>query len=225
MASPLFVIPSYAQQETLDAVLEQLRGYQCVVIDDASPIPLRASCTLIRHHQNSGYGAAQKSAFTFALEGDWDPIVLVHGDNQYEPRYIIPELTHKNPSAITLGSRFLHADLHQMPLWRKLGNRFLTQCANRHFSCDYTDLHTGARIYTRSFLENLPFLSFSNDFVFDQQVLIWALQHNYSLREFPFPSKYHTSVSSISFSNAVRYGLGCLYVMLSARPTNAPTAP
>ena len=226
MASPLFVIPSYAQQKNLDKVLEQLESWECVVVDDGSPLALQTSRTCIRHVQNKGYGAAQKSAFQYALEGNWDPIILVHGDNQYEPRCILPWIPKMEHVSIALGSRFLEGPPKSMPQWRRMGNSFLTGLANKWFSCSYSELHTGARIYRRSFLQTVPFSSFSDDFIFDQQMLVWAIIHGITLGEFPMPSKYDASVSSIPPLEAIRYGLGCIAVIMTAtRPPNDPAVP
>ena len=225
MASPLFVIPSYAHQETLDAVLNQLETQECIVIDDGSPIPLSTKKPCIRHEKNRGYGRAQKTGFLHALSGDWDPIVLVHGDNQYEPRSIIPWLSQSNRYPIVLGSRFLNGIPRNMPKWRRWGNALLTTIANQKFSRTHTDLHTGARIFQRDFLKQVPFLSFSDNFVFDQQILIWAMRQRIEIGEFPMPAKYDESVSSIPPLESIRYGLGCLAIMKKATPPNDPIAP
>ena len=112
-----------------------------------------------------------------------------------------------------------------MPRWRRLGNSFLTNIANRKFSRTYTDLHTGARIFQREFLRQVPFLSFSDDFIFDQQLLIWAMHHNIDMGEFPMPAKYDSSVSSIPPLESIRYGLGCLAIIMTTTPTSVQVAP
>ena len=209
MESTIFLIPCYGYQEQLNTVLHELEGEDVLVIDDGSPIALHCHAPRIRHNRNLGYGAAQKTGFQYALSKGFERVVLVHGDNQYSSA-ILKEAAKKSGHVdILLGSRLLQ-DGASIPWWRRWGNQFLTGCVNEQYHCDYTDLHTGGRIYSRQFLTLVPYFSFSNDFLFDHQMLIWALQHQISIQEFPIPAKYDASVSSISFLHSVRYGLGCL---------------
>ena len=145
-------------------------------------------------------------------------VALVHGDNQYAPHSIIEHIHLLQKAEVILGSRMLVKMGSGIPLWRRLGNRILTMTANHVFASQCTDLHTGARIYKHSFLQAVPFSSFSDDFVFDQQMLVWALRNNIRLMEFPIPPKYDQTVSSISFANAIRYGLGCLREIYRNQP-------
>ena len=124
-----------------------------------------------------------------------------------------------------LGSRFLDVHPYNMPLWRRWANRFLTELANKKFDQQHSDLHTGARIYSRNFLQRVPFETFSDDFVFDQQMLMWGIANQVIFREFPMPAKYDSSVSSISISRGIRYGLGCLAIILTTTRPNDRVVP
>ena len=209
MASTIFLIPCYGYQDQLNHVLRDLDGENVLVIDDGSPTALYSHAPCIRHERNLGYGAAQKTGFQHALSKGFDRIVLVHGDNQYSASILQQASKKAEDVDILLGSRLLREEA-SIPWWRKWGNRFLTGCVNQQYHCDYTDLHTGGRIYSRRFLTRVPYFSFSNDFLFDHQILMWALQNQISIQEFPMPAKYDDSVSSISFLHSVRYGLGCI---------------
>ena len=168
------VIPCYGYQDSLDSLLANLKEYTNLyplIIDDGSTPSIRGDgVEIIRHPSNRGYGAAQKTGYRRALELGAERILLIHGDAQYSATHIVEAL--KKPTCdILLGSRLLHPQKNNMPRWRMVGNQMLTQLANHRFKQQYTDLHTGARIFQRSFLRTLPFQHFSNDFVFDQQVL------------------------------------------------------
>ena len=89
--------------------------------------------------------------------------------------------------------------------------------ANHAFECSYSDLHTGARIYSRDFLLKVPLDKLSDNFVFDHQLLAIAMNQNIPIVEFPIPANYSDDVSSISFGRSVRYGLGCLYSLWAAK--------
>lgn len=217
MKSILCLIPAFHHQKELDIVCEQLSDYDVLIIDDGSIPMLSSKRHIIRHNTNLGYGASQKTGFSFALTNKYERVALIHGDNQYSIPHILEAAHTMTDDAIQLGSRFLSSS-PKMPLWRKWGNQFLTSSVNQKFRVQYSDLHTGGRVYATKFLRKLPYHSFSNDFVFDHQLLLWAIRNHVAIREFPIPAKYDDSVSSISFSKAIPYGIGCMLGIIA--PSN-----
>ena len=209
MKSTLCLIPAFNHQKELDAVCAQLSDHDVLIIDDGSTPPLSSKRNIIRHRTNLGYGASQKTGFSFALSHQYEQVALIHGDNQYSVQHILEAAHNTSPSSIQLGSRFVSSEPN-MPAWRKWGNKFLTSAVNQRFKVRYSDLHTGGRVYSTDFLRTLPYHSFSNDFVFDHQLLIWAIRNHIPIHEFSIPAKYDDSVSSISFSRALHYGIGCM---------------
>ena len=139
---------------------------------------------MIRHAKNQGYGAAQKSGYLHILHSEsWQHIThiaMVHGDDQYDIHSIW--FAAQADHSIQLGSRHLEPAPPEYPWWRKWGNHALTGFANRTFECSYSDLHTGARIYSREFLFHLPWDKLSDDFVFDHQLLSIAMAQGVSHR-------------------------------------------
>jgi hypothetical protein len=57
---------------------------------------------------------------------------------------------------------------------------------------------------------NLPLLENSDDFVFDNQMLLQAFYFGYRVGEITCPASYTKESSSINFSRSVVYGLGVL---------------
>ena len=165
------VIPALNCQSTVDAVLAALpEGLLAVVVDDGSDTPLHAP-NVYRHATNRGYGAAQKSGYTYAIAQGAEHIVLLHGDDQYNTSdtLLLAEALSEAPAVI--GSRFL-ANADVIPGWRRLGNRGLTGLANLRFGTRHTELHTGARAFRADLLRSTPFHTFSDDYLFDQQLLV-----------------------------------------------------
>ncbi len=117
---------------------------------------------------------------------------------------------------IVLGSRWLGLDPAKagMPWWKRLGNRFLTAAENRVLGLNLSEYHTGYRAYSRRFLEAIPFLENSNDFVFDTQVLIQAATFGFKIGEVPAIGKYHADASSVSFRTSTVYGLETLAALV-----------
>jgi len=63
-------------------------------------------------------------------------------------------------------------------------------------------------------LQKLPFHRFSDDFVFDQEILISAIKAKYRIGEIAIPVRYFADFSSISFIQSVKYGLQTLLTLL-----------
>ena len=225
------IIPTLSTPGPLARVLAELaaweqreaRPLQVFVVDDGSPAPLRPSrpaprdLRLFRHPENRGYGAAQKTGYAAALARGAQTVVLLHGDGQYATDATLAlgaQLEEANAD-VALGSRFLAGGpTTPVPLWRRLGNHGLTGLANRRFGVALSELHTGARAYRASSLSALPFDRYSDDYLFDHQVLAAFLADGARFVEAPVSARYDDTVRSISPARAVRYGLGCLGTLL-----------
>jgi hypothetical protein len=97
-----------------------------------------------------------------------------------------------------------------MPLYKYLGNRLLTFIENICLGQNMGEFHSGFRAYRREVLETIPFERFSDDFVFDSQFLVSAIDAGFRVGEVPVPVRYMPEASSIGFQRSVRYGLGTL---------------
>jgi glycosyltransferase involved in cell wall biosynthesis len=215
----VIVLPAYRAAKTLMEVVGDIpQGHadRILLVDDASADATVSVATalrldVIRHTRNLGYGGNQKTCYRQALEMGADVVVMLHPDGQYDPA-IIPNLCkviEDGDADIVLGSRWLGLDPAKagMPWWKRIGNRFLTSAENRVLGLHLSEYHTGYRAYSRRFLEAIPFLENSNDFVFDTQVLIQAAAFGFKIGEVPAIGKYHEDASSISFSTSTVYGL------------------
>ncbi|MEZ4602136.1 MAG: hypothetical protein R2861_01620 [Desulfobacterales bacterium] len=66
-------------------------------------------------------------------------------------------------------------------------------------------------------LESIDMRSNSDDFVFDNQMLVQILWAGYTIAEVSCPTLYFEEASSINFTRSVTYGLGCLLTALQFR--------
>ncbi len=80
-----------------------------------------------------------------------------------------------------------------------------------------SEYHTGYRAFSRRVLETLPLLANSDDFVFDNEMLVQCHAWGFAIAELSCPTKYFAEASSIGFRRSVRYGLGTLGVSLRYR--------
>ncbi|HEX9364094.1 MAG TPA: glycosyltransferase 87 family protein [Candidatus Dormibacteraeota bacterium] len=222
----VIVLPAYRAAKTLVEVVGDIpQGHadRILLVDDASADATVSVATalrldVIRHQRNLGYGGNQKTCYRQALAMGADVVVMLHPDGQYDPA-IIPNLCRVIESGeadIVLGSRWLGLDPAKagMPWWKRIGNRFLTASENRVLGLHLSEYHTGYRAYSRRFLEAIPFLENSNDFVFDTQVLIQAATFGFKIGEVPAIGRYHADASSVSFRTSSVYGLKTLAALL-----------
>jgi glycosyltransferase involved in cell wall biosynthesis len=167
---------------------------------------------------NVGYGGNQKTCYLEALRLGADVVVMLHPDGQYDPA-LIPDLIAPvlaGDADMVLGSRMLipgAARRGRMPLYRFVSNKVLTRIENAVLGRSFSELHTGYRAYSRRFLETVPFLRNSNDFVFDTQVIAQAVAFDQRVVEIPIQTRYHPDASSTSMRANIRYGFGTLAVM------------
>ena len=237
MTPPIaIVLPCYGYQKSLDRVLDELaeqrrlgRAMRIYVVDDGSTPALQVhhpGVHLLRHPQNRGYGAAQKTGYALALAHGAERVVLLHGDGQYPTLETVGLADALDDADVALGSRFVEHQGSHIPSWRRWGNRLLTTTANLRFGVQLSELHTGARAFRAAALLSLPLEDFSDDFVFDQQVLATLLARGVRFAERPVVARYDDTVSSISFRRSVRYGLGCLWTLATTRSVQTtPSSP
>ena len=100
-----------------------------------------------------------------------------------------------------------------LPLYKYFSNRFLTLVENLAMGLNLSEYHTGFRAYKSQVLKEIPYHEFSNDFIFDQQILISALSYGFNISEIPVPCKYFKEASSINFLRSSKYGLLILWTV------------
>jgi len=66
-------------------------------------------------------------------------------------------------------------------------------------------MHSGLKAYTREFLERMDYHSYSDDFVFDSQLLIDAVLSGARVVEVPIPTRYTMESSSINIKRSLQY--------------------
>jgi glycosyltransferase involved in cell wall biosynthesis len=175
----------------------------------------------LRHDENRGYGGNQKTCYTAALARGADIVVMLHPDYQYTPKLVsaMAAMIAYDQFDVVLGSRILGkgALAGGMPLYKYVSNRALTFAENLLIGQKLSEYHTGYRAWHRSVLERLPLLSCSNDFVFDNQMLVQAVYYGFRVGEISCPTKYFPEASSISFRRSLTYGCGVMGTALQFR--------
>lgn len=220
------VMPAYNAAETIVKTHEEVMAQGVVdlviVVDDASKddtakVASELPHTRVHlHDKNMGYGANQKTCYKYALEEGADIVIMVHPDYQYTPK-LIPAMASLIGNGLyhcVIGSRILggrnRAIKNGMPIWKYAANRFLTLIENMMLGIKLSEYHSGYRAFSKELLEKLPLADNSDDFVFDNQMLVQIAWAGYEIGEISCPTKYFKEASSIDFCRSMKYGFGCL---------------
>ncbi len=217
-------MPAYFAEKTVEKTFRDIpREFvdTVILVDDGSKdntftVAQGLGIQTHRNEANLNYGGNVKRCLQLALDSGADIIIQLHPDYQYPPKLALPMAamlatgSYDLCLAARLGGR---SDTHgAMPFWRLLPNRVITLAMDFCLGTKHTEYHTGYRAYTRKLLETVPFHSFSNTFIFDNQMFIGALRHGFATCEVSCPTQYEEDSSSISFNKALRYGFHCLKI-------------
>ncbi len=222
----IVVMPAYNAAKTLERTYNDLPKEvvdKVILVDDVSQdetveIARHLGLEVVVHIQNKGYGGNQKTCYLKALEEGADIVVMLHPDYQYDST-LVPDLIRpiqEGKADMMLGSRFLSGGTLAggMPLYKYISNRILTFIENLVLGQHLSECHTGFRAYSRRFLETIPFLLNSDNFVFDTEVIAQAVAFGFRIGEIAVPTRYFKEASSVNFKNSVIYGLSTLAVMV-----------
>ena len=220
------VLPAYNAAKTLEATYNEIPHDivdEIVLVDDASSdntieIARKLNINTYVHLNNKGYGGNQKTCYREALKKGADVIVMLHPDYQYTPKLLtaLASMVAVGEFDIVLASRIIGKGAIEggMPLYKYLSNRFLTLIENILINQKLSEYHTGYRAFSREVLVKLPLEENSDDFVFDNELLVQAVYFGFRIGEISCPTKYFEEASSINFKRSIVYGIGVLATAL-----------
>ncbi|MBS0202343.1 MAG: glycosyltransferase family 2 protein [Planctomycetes bacterium] len=199
----LTALPVYNEERHLIDVLTEVKKYatDILVVDDGSSdrtpelMAHERRVFLVRHEHNQGYGAALRTAFQYALDGQYDVLVTIDCDGQHEP-CLIPQLAaaihdqQDRPADIVSGSRYL-APIpgdSQPPADRRRINRLITELLKERFGLSLTDSFCGFKAYRVDALARFRITELG--YAMPLQLWVQAAALDMKIVEFPVPLIY-----------------------------------
>lgn len=219
-------MPAYNAEKTLEKTYKDIPKAvvdEIILVDDGShdktvAIAKKLKLKTIVHPQNRGYGGNQKTCYTLALNEKADIVIMIHPDYQYDAtltKELITPIVEGRFDTM-LGSRIRtrkEALKGGMPPYKYYANRFLTILENIILGQNLSEYHTGFRAFHKKVLKKIPFHKFSDDFVFDQEILISAVREGFKIGEIQVPVRYSADASSINFTRSIKYGLSTINIL------------
>ena len=156
-------IPAYNEEKNIAFIITKLKKItnSIIVCDDGSSdmtseISKNLGAVVISHKKNMGYGAAINSIFQKSKEMKSDLLVTFDADGQHRVEDIekVVEPIKNNDADLVIGSRFLD-EKSNIPNYRKIGIKVITQVTNASIKKKLTDSQSGFRAYNKQVLSQI----------------------------------------------------------------------
>ena len=236
MENTIVFVPTYHAEKTITNVLSDTlkfsrpcRVKEILVIDDRSTDgtfnivkKIRKgykNMTIIRNEQNLGYGGNLKKGLDYAIKKNYSILITLHGDGQYFPKEmhnLLDKIAASPDIALVIGSRFNENLLNSnMPYYKRIGNKILTFILNLVCNTSFSETHSGFRAYRLCFVKKINYSKFSNDHLFDTQILCDLISKGYKVLETNCSTIYNANTRSMSFLDDCNYALGIFAYLVS----------
>lgn len=222
----LVAIPAYNEEDKIGEVIQNIprkisgiSKVHVLVIDDGSTdntakIAGDLGAEVIKNYFNMGYGVAFGKGLQHALDNNFDLMVSIDGDAQFDPKDIpklIKPIIENNADLVT-ASRFINKNYYpRMPLSKFWGNKLMSIFISKLVGKKFYDVSCGFRAYSQKTLFSL---NLHGKFTFSQETFIDLSFKRLKIVEVPIKVKYFPSRISKISSNLFKYGINALKIIL-----------
>tara|TARA_Y100000310_G_scaffold219048_1_gene220430 strand:+ start:2241 stop:3119 length:879 start_codon:yes stop_codon:yes gene_type:complete len=207
-------IPAYNEEKNIAKIITKLKKItdSIIVCDDGSSdmtseIAKNLGVIVISHKKNMGYGAAIRTIFEKSAEIGSDILVTFDADGQHRIEDVSRVLhpLENNEADIVIGSRFLGKQSN-VPNYRKLGIKVITQITNSSIKTKLTDSQSGFRAYSKQVLSKISLSEVGMGI--STEILIKASSEGLRITEVPITILYSGDTST---HNPVSHGTSVLF--------------
>jgi len=196
-------LPAFNEEKNIASIILQLKKkYELIIVCDdgssdlTSEISEEMGAVVVKHKKNLGYGSAIRSLFVKARELECDILVTFDSDGQHNVLEIhdVIEPILKNKADIVIGSRFLGKIEGNVPEYRKLGIKAITNLVNSNTEKKITDSQSGFRAYNKIVMEKI--VPSESGMGVSTEILIKANKIKFRVSEVPITIRYKGDMSS-----------------------------
>ena len=207
-------IPAYNEEKNIAKIIIKLKKItdSIIVCDDGSSdmtseIAKNLGVIVISHKKNMGYGAAIRTIFEKSAEIGSDILVTFDADGQHRIEDVSRVLhpLENSEADIVIGSRFLGKQ-NNVPNYRKLGIKVITQVTNSSIKTKLTDSQSGFRAYSKQVLSKISLSEIGMGI--STEILIKASSGGLRITEVPITILYSGDTST---HNPVSHGTSVLF--------------
>ena len=207
-------IPAYNEEKSIALIITKLKKItdSIIVCDDGSSdmtaeISKNLGATVISHKKNMGYGVAINSIFQKSKELNVDLLVTFDADGQHRVEDIqkVIEPIKNNVADLVIGSRFLDKK-SDVPNYRKIGIKVITQVTNASIRKKLTDSQSGFRAYNGQVLSQISPSDMGMGI--STEILIKSSSKGLRIMEVPITILYSVNTST---HNPVSHGTSVLF--------------
>ena len=218
-------MPAFNEGKKLEGIINEIRKFadEIIVCNDGSTdltssIANKMGAIVINHEKNLGYGAAIKSIFSKAKEMEADILVTFDADGQHRSQDIqsIIKPILDDSADIVIGSRFLN-NKAEMPKYRKLGIKAITNIANISSKIKLTDAQSGFRAYNKKTLSEINLTE--SGMGISTEILIKSNKIKLRIKEVPIKILYEGKTST---HNPISHGISVILSTIKFVSTEHP---
>lgn len=160
--------------------------------------------TLLRNRDNYGLGGSHKTAFQYAVDHNYDYVIVLHGDDQgdiHDMDRVLKKKLYKKYDCC-LGGRFMRGSrLKGYSLFRTFGNivynfLFSAVVRNRIF-----DLGSGLNMYSVEMLKNRFYEKFPDKLTFNYCMILASHYYRHRIMFFPITWREEDQVSNVKMAS------------------------
>jgi len=219
----LLFIPMYNCEKQIVRVLGQLTEEICkhlsevIIVNNRSTdngeeavkkyllenkLPVKVG--LLRNDDNYGLGGSHKVAFQYAIDNEFEYVIVLHGDDQGDISNILPYLKNKEYQNYDcfLGARFMKgSQLKGYSKFRTFGNNvydllFSIGCRRKIY-----DLGSGLNMYKVSALKDKFFMKYKDNLMFNYCMIMGSTYYKHKIKFFPIIWREDDQVSNVKMLN------------------------
>jgi len=196
-------IPAFNEEKNIAKIIIKLQKIadKIVVCNDGSSdltgeIAERLGVIVVNHPKNLGYGAGIRSIFQKTKELDADILVTFDADGQHriEDIQTVVKPLIENEADIVIGSRFLDNNDSNVPKYRKIGIKTITNITNTSSDLHLTDSQSGFRAYSKKVLQEITPSEYGMGV--STEILIKASKKEFKIKEVPIIVLYEGDTST-----------------------------
>ncbi len=184
------VIPAYNPDGNLTKLINDLQGYDIIVVNDGSTNTFdfnMEGITLLEHKKNEGKGAALKTAFKYISEqASYKYVITADADGQHSIGDIKAVAACLCEGSFVLGCRNFDTNT---PIRSLIGNKITSVFLKFFYNINISDSQTGLRGFSTNFLEELINIEGSG-YEYETAVLLNLKKSNLSVIEQPVSAIY-----------------------------------